>query len=409
MLVSSLDLSHAIAAADNGDWSIAIGCLQHLPLDRLDNNHQILDLALQILVQGDFEQQWEIAKIFPKLGEIAIQPLRTIVNDPDIDLEDRWFGARILGEFKQPQVAIALIELIRQDEDPELTAIAINALTKIGTPAIATLTSLLATPERGMAVAILTQIRHSQTIDPLLQVIDDPDPQIRTLAISALGSFHDRRIPPILLAKLTDVAASVRQAAVVALSLRSDLTAELDLCHNLQPLLFDLNLAVCQATALGLARLPDPHAVVFLTAVLASPRTPSELRSSLILALGWIGTQSAIDSLIAAVGDFPDLTPQIIISIGKTERERIYASQMLVNYLHSNDDSTQQHSAIVKQEIAAALGNLGNIDTVPALVRLTTDPDDRVKLHAIAAISKLSPTISPETRSATPDGSVLLF
>jgi HEAT repeat protein len=390
------DLNSAIAAADRGMWSIVIDALQNLPPAQIANHPQVLDLALQVLNQGDFDQQWEIAKIIPKLGEIAIQPLLAIVHDSDIDLEDRWCGARILGEFKHPQVITALVELIRQQEDPELTSIATGALTKIGTPAIAALTDLLATTDRGMAVRILAQIRHSHTIDPLLQIVDDPDPQIRALAIEALGSFHDARIPPLLLSKLTDVAANVRTAAVVALSLRSDLAAELDLSQHLQPLLFDLDLAVCEATALGLARLPDPAVVTVLTKVLVDSHTPDRLRSAIILALGWIGTRSAIDSLIAALVKFPHLASAIITGIGKTERERIYASQILVNYLHPHSARSEPHSAIVKQEIVAALGNLGNIDTVPDLVKLLGDPDDRVKLHAIAAIARLSPPISPE-------------
>jgi HEAT repeat protein len=384
----SIDLNQAIAAADSGIWSIVIDCLQNLSLAQIENSELVLDLALQVLIQGDFEQQWEIAKIIPKLGEIAIQPLLDIVNDPDIDLEDRWFGARILGDFDRPQVVAVLVELICQNEDPELTAIATGALAKIGIPAIAALTDLLSTTDRSMAVTILAQIRHSQTIEPLLHVIDDTDPQIRTLAVEALGSFHDARIPPILLTKLSDVAASVRKAAVVGLSLRSDLTAELDLLRHLRPLLFDLNLAVCETTALGLARLPDPEVVSVLTEVLVSPHTPNDLKSSAILALGWIGTRQAIDSFFTAlVNTSINLAPEILTGIGKTEQERVYASQLLVRYLHS-----QPHSAIVKQEIVTALGNLGNIDTVPDLVELLRDPDDRVKLYTIAAISKLSPT-----------------
>ncbi len=389
-------LNRAISAADSGKWSIVIDCLQNLSLAQIDNNQQVLDLALQVLIEGDFEQQWDIAKIISKLGEIAVQPLLDIVNDRDLDLEDRWFGARILGEFSHPQVVTALVELVQQNEDPELTAIATGALTKIGTPAIAALTDLLSTTDRGMAVAILAQIRHSQTIEPLLAIVDDPDPQLRTLIVEALGSFHDPRIPPILITKLSDSAASVRKAAIVALSLRSDLAAELNLLQHLRPLLFDLNLAVCAATALGLSRLPDPEVVTVLTEVLASIHTPAELKSAVILALGWIGTQSAIDSLIAALADTSaDLAPEIIISISKTEQERDYASQLLISYLHS-ERNICQHPAIVKQEIAAALGNLGNMNTVPDLVQLLRDPDDRVKLYTITAISKLSPPILPD-------------
>ena len=384
MAASHLD--RAKAAADDGNWSIAIDRLQHLSIDQIAHSELVLDIALQILIQGDFDQQWEIAKVIPKLGNIAIQPLLNLLNDIDIDLEDRWVVAKILGEFHQPQVVIALIELIQQQEDLELTEIATSALTKIGVPAISALTDLLATPDRSIAIATLAQIRHSKTIEPLIQVIDDPDPQLRSLVVEALGSFHDPRIPPLLLTKLTDVNANVRKAAVTALCLRSDIATELDLSQHLCPLLFDLNLAVCQATALGLARLPDRSNIEALTAVLLSPQTPPELQSSVILALGWIGTRAAIDSLIAALPQASiSLAPEIVTAIGKTDREQIYASQVLVHHLKGLDPS----AAIIKQEIATALGNLGNPDIVPDLVQLLDDPDDRVKLYAINAISKL--------------------
>ena len=387
--MSFLDINRAQTAADNGLWSIVTDVLQDLSLTQLEHPQAVLDLALQVLLEGNADRQWDIAKIIPKLGEIAVQPLLAIANDNEIDLEDRWVAVRILGEFSQPEVVMALVGLITRDEDLELTTIATSALTKIGIPAIAALTDLLATAERLVAVKILAQIRHSRTIDPLLQVVDDIDPQIRTLSIEALGSFHDARIPPILLTKLTDVAASVRKAAAVALSLRSDLAAELNLLQRLRPLLFDLDLAVCGATAIGLARLPDPEVVAVLTAVLLSTHTPDRLRSPIILALGWIGTRAAIDSLMAMLNLAPELAPEILTSIGKTEREQVYASESLVGYLRLN----QLHPAIVKQEIAAALGNLGNPQTVSDLVQLLADPDDRVRLYTIAAISKLSPTV----------------
>jgi HEAT repeat protein len=393
-------LDRAQIAANNGDWSIVIDSLQHLSIDQINNQQLVLDLACQVLTNGDFDQQWQIAKIIPKIGEIAITPLLDLLDNHDYELEDRWVVARILGDFSQTQVITALIALISQAEDPELTAIATGALTKIGLPAIAALTNLLATADRGRAITILAQIRHSQTIEPLIAVIDDPDPQLRTLVIEALGSFHDPRILPLLLTKLTDTAATVRKAAVIALSHRSDRSAELNLSQQLRPLLFDLNLAVCQATALSLARFSDDQSVVtILTEVLRSAQTPTALRSSIILALGWIGTKPAIDSLISALtldqlGLDQQQILEIIMAIGKTDHEQIYASQILANYLQVNSHKSAPIltglTAIVKQEIATTLGNLGNPSIVTDLVQLLEDPDDRVRLHTFNAISKLS-------------------
>jgi HEAT repeat protein len=394
-----MNLNRAIVAADNGMWSIVIDCLQEVPLDRIKANERVLDLALQLLLQGDLEQQWTIAKIIPKVGEIALQPLLEIVNDPDIDLEDRWAAGRILGAFSQPQSIEALVFLIQQDEDPELTAIATGALAQIGMPAISAVTELLVPDGSGsssqiaLAVRILARIRHSQTIEPLLQLVDDPDPQIRSLVIEALGSFHDPRIPPLLISKLTDVSASTRTAAVVALCLRGDLATELNLLDRLQPLLFDLNIEVCEATARGLARVNDPGVVPVLAKVLGSQQTPDRLKAAVILAIGWIGTQPAIDTLIAALATTAPFAPELIIAIGKTECDRTYASQQLVTYLRSSHITTTPLQSIVKQQIATALGNLGNLATVPDLEQLLTDPDDRVRLHAQTAIAKLSATI----------------
>ncbi len=406
------ELQAANAAAQSGKWSVVIDCLQSLPIgsatcasppNKLQAlRAEALDLALQVLLQGDFEEQWEIAKIIPKLGEIAIEPLLDSINDLSLDLEDRWFVARILGEFDRPQVITALVELVKQNEDPELVTIATSALAKIGTTAIATLADLLKPPVGGvvvpkhrvLAIAALAQIRHSHTIEPLLSAASDPDDQIRTIAIEALSSFHDPRIPPILLAKLTDATASVRKAAVVGLCLRSELAAELNLVQCLRPLLFDLNLAVCEATALGLARLPDPRVVEILRQVAIAPNTPETLRAQAILALGWIGTESAIACLGEVLTTAPtDLAREIIASISKTEHERVYASQLLIAYL--NTENAQQ-SATLKQELVAALGNLGNPQTVSDLVAMLGDPDDRVKFYTIAAISKLSPTVPPQ-------------
>jgi HEAT repeat protein len=397
----SSPLDRAQIATTNGDWSIIIDSLQQLSIDQINHNQLVLDLAFQVLVNGDFDQQWQIAKIIPKLGEIAIQPLLDLLDDQDYDLEDRWVVARILGDFGQPQVIAALIALISQNEDVELTAIATTALTKIGVPAIAALTDLLPTADRASAITILAQIRHSQTIEPLIAVIDDPDPQLRALVIESLGSFQDSRILPLLITKLTDTAAIVRTAAVIALSLRSDRSAEFSLSKYLRPLLFDLNLAVCQATALGLARFTDDQSViVMLVEVLRSTQTPTELRSSVVLSLGWIGTKPAIDSLISALAleelrlDQHQIL-EIIRAIGKTDREQIYASQILANYLDVNSHKSAPVliglTAIVKQEIATVLGNLGNPQIVSDLVQLLDDPDDRVRLHTMAAISKLSP------------------
>src|SRR4028118_1555477 len=119
-------LEQAAAAAQQGNWSLLNQYLQQLPLGKKTTDsdaepalvndtdlEQVLNLALDVLDAGDFQERWEVAKVFPKLGAIAIAPLIELLEDDEADLEMRWFAARILGEFNDPVVVTSLVELLR--------------------------------------------------------------------------------------------------------------------------------------------------------------------------------------------------------------------------------------------------------------------------------------------------------
>uniref|UniRef100_A0ACD5GSD1 HEAT repeat domain-containing protein n=1 Tax=Desertifilum tharense IPPAS B-1220 TaxID=1781255 RepID=A0ACD5GSD1_9CYAN len=111
---------------------------------------QILEFALTALSWGDFQQRWDIAKLFPKLGTGAIAPLIALLEDEQTDWELRWFVSRILGDFHEPVVLEALVNLLKTSEGEDLIATAAIALTNFGSAAIAALTDLLAEPRTRM-------------------------------------------------------------------------------------------------------------------------------------------------------------------------------------------------------------------------------------------------------------------
>jgi HEAT repeat protein len=392
-------LKLVLTAAQTGNYQKAIQSLQSLNIEGQSEGDrvQILELCLEILTAGDFQERWEIAKILPKLGDMALEPLIDLLTNTEYELEDRWFAARILGEFRNATAIAALVDCLGVDTEPEIAEMVTSALANIGTPVIVALTELLATPNRKLAVQVLSQIRHSQTLESLIGVIDDPDAEIRTLAIEALSSFHDRRIPPLLISKLTDLAAPVRRAAVIGLTMRSDLAVELDLVEKLAPLLFDLNLSVCGATALGLSRISNPTVVPILGRVLKSPHTPLELQSKLVLALSWIATPIALDDLAATLFTAPThLVIEIIDRIGQIDREQKYATELLIKFLRSSE--INQHPTSVISAIACSLGNLGDTQSVDELVQLLGKTDDRIKFQTICALQKISPHLPVQIR-----------
>ncbi|MBE9129063.1 MULTISPECIES: HEAT repeat domain-containing protein [unclassified Coleofasciculus] len=395
----SKTLEQAKTAAQQGNWSLLNQCLQRLHGDRKStesqlpdesNQQQVLDLALQVIEAGDFQERWEVAKLFPSIGQPAIAPLIELLQDEDADPEARWFAGRILGEFNEPMVVVSLVQLLQVSEDEDLAQIAAQALANMGSSAIEALSRLLAEEElRALAVQALFHIRRPETIAPLLSVVDDPLPTIRATAIEALSSFHDSRIPPILVAALKDKAALVRKVAVIGLGLRAHQLTHLDLVNCLKPLLYDLNGDVCQQAAIALGRLGTDDASEALFRVLKSPATPVELKLELVRALSWSETAKALDYLQEGLRWAPELVCQEIVTVlGRVESAPLKpkATQILINFLHSGQQAIQQTR--IRQAIALSLGQLGDEQAIEVLSKLTGDSEHTVRLHAIAALKK---------------------
>ncbi|MBD2530324.1 HEAT repeat domain-containing protein [Nostoc flagelliforme FACHB-838] len=392
-------LVQAEAAYNADDWSLLIQYLQQLTLgadsehpEIVKNREYLLKLTLSILEMGDFHQRWEITKVLTHLGNISIPPLIEILEDEDAEEELRWYAARTLGEFQQPNAIASLVELLKTDEDEELKAIAATALGQMGTVAIASLTELLLDEDtRLLAVRSLCCIRQAETIAPLLSVVQDPQVAVRAAAIEALSSFHDERVPPILLNALDDIAATVRRAAVLGLSFRPDLHQALDLVKRLQPKLYDFNLEVCCAAAVALSRIGSNEAAKYLFDLLISPHTPLPLQLESIRALSWIGTLSSLEYLQTALNqsNSETLWQEIVTVLGRVQESQLTtpAAEILLQILRLQHPVTE--IASIRSAIALSLGQLGKMQAIEPLISLLADRNTSVRLHAIAALKNL--------------------
>ncbi|QHG15346.1 HEAT repeat domain-containing protein [Nostoc sp. ATCC 53789] len=399
-MVSNINqlLVQAQTAYNAADWSSLIQYLQQLILgsdsqhpEVVKNREYLLTLAISMLEMGDFQQRWEITKVLTHLGNIAIPPLIDILEDEDAEEELRWYAARTLGEFQQPEAIAPLVELLKIDEDEELKAIAATALGKMGNVAITSLTELLADEDtRLLAVRSLSCIPQTETITPLLTVVQDPQATIRTAAIEALSSFHDERIPPILLNALDDIAATVRRAAVLGLGFRPDLREALDLVTRLQPKLYDFNLDVCCAAAVSLSRMGCNDAAKHLFNLLISPQTPTKLQLETIRALSWVGTPSSLEYLQTAFNQITSETlwQEIVTVLGRVQKpQTTQAVEILLQILRSQHPATEIVN--IKSAIALSLGQLSEIQAIEPLISLLADSNVSVRLHAIAALKNL--------------------
>lgn len=389
--------------AQRGDWSAVALTLQQryhagdwtqLSVDEVAS---LVSLAIAVLKSGDFQERWDVAKVFPGLREAAIAPLITLVQDEDEQPETRWFAVRLLGEARHPAAIQALVELLNSEDD-DLREIASETLATFGTHAIASLTDLLSAPEtRLLAVQALTQIRHSVTIAPLLTVVQDDNATIRAMTIEALGSFHDPQVPPILIQALTDPAASVRRAAIAGLAVRTDLTESLGLVNRFVDRLWDLNIGVCQQAAIALGRIgadaATDAAVDALSRAIAAANTPEILQVEIIRALAWIGTPPAFYSLQNLLENprrqAAQVSQEIAIALGRWADPGLKsaAAQVLAQSLNQEFAQVPQ----IQQAIALALGQLQQPIAIEPLIQLLASQDARIGLHAIAALKQIQP------------------
>ncbi|MEP6490785.1 HEAT repeat domain-containing protein [Microcoleus vaginatus GB2-A3] len=392
-------LQKAQVAADRQNWSGLVECLQEVTAkgSKPQEQHileQAVSLAIQALEWGDFQDRWEIAKVLPNLGNCAIAPLIAVLEDEDADTEPRWFAARILGKFDRPEVIQALVELVK-NSDEELSQIAAETLGNFGPTAIESLANLLQQEDsRQFATAALAQIRRSETIAPLLSVVADSQVAVRAHAIEALSSFHDSRIPPVLVAALKDPATAVRKEAVRALGVRAYLDAELDLVNLLKPLLSDIRLEVCQQAAIAIGRVKTDAAAAALFELLRSPTTPVELQIETVRALSWMETGTALAYLHQALmAQFTNINStvyqEIVTVVGRVEKPELkaVAAEILIDLFSTNHPAVQE--AVSKKSLALGLGKLGDMRGLDALISMLGDADSSVRLHCMAALKQL--------------------
>jgi HEAT repeat protein len=390
-------LERAQAAADRGDWPNLLALLQGLvsgvAFDPEDETtaQMALDLALLLLMEGEFQERWEGAKVLAKLGDRAIGGLLALIQDPEIDQDARWFGVRVLAGFQSPQIIPSLIALIVQTDDPDLSAMAVNSLGQMGQAVLPYIADLLAQPHRRrLAAQILCLIRHSQTIPLLLEIASDREAAVRAIALEALGSFHSPEIAQTLLDALQDQASSVRSAAVKGIGFCAQELQEVDWVGALEPMLNDLNLDTCRHSALTLSRIGTPEAALALHRALNKPHIPEALGLEFIRALGWIEQPTSLDLLMQAIQNTrlaPRLRQEACNLLGRRQSERPSTSQLLQAYLPASPLD-------LRTTIVTALGQLAQPTAIVPLIACLPSHDGHLRLHIIAALRAIDPKLA---------------
>lgn len=357
-------------------------------MTNLLETNEILEKILNSLFNGDFQQRWEVVKILPKFGAIAIKPLEEILLDETEEVEIRWFCLKTLGEFQDIDIVLILTKLLETTEEEELITLASNILAKQGKQAIETLSNLLnSSSYKLLAIKALAQIPSREVIEPLLLMVTDNDIEIRVTALAALSSFSDLSITQVLIKALKDNSSQVRLEAVTNLGLRAKYNPNLPITSLIAELLYDINLEVCQKAAIALSRIKSKTSAKALWEVLKSSNTPVMLKTTIIKALAWMETPKSLEYLEQALLLVEEaLIIEIITVLGriKPEKLRYQAVEILLNFYHSEHPSLTNSK--IKESLAYAWSQLGDNRTKNPLMELQKSQDSLVIIHANAAL-----------------------
>ena len=235
---SLIETLHARRFDLHGGWSPLLdeATLRTLKAQLRATNPTHLRDALEILpsLEGDFAEELALLLGHPET-DIRIRAVRLLGGSGRLELVTR---VQPLLEDPDPEVRAAAIGTVcaigrersiraasrfLQDESPVVRAAAVTALIEHGgldgiLTAAEPLKGLLThadAMERLQGARVLGRIRVRSFFQPVLELLQDPDPTVRLAAVEAAGEMQSLELVPSLIYKLGDRA--VAEAASVAL------------------------------------------------------------------------------------------------------------------------------------------------------------------------------------------------
>ncbi|MGK7889928.1 MAG: HEAT repeat domain-containing protein [Leptolyngbyaceae cyanobacterium] len=401
-------LISAHAALDCDDWTTLVQCVRDFlgQKHRAVQQEQFIQLGVKALVLADFQTRWSLVPLLSKFGHGAIAPLISALHafDPDDPGDDEadwdllWFIARILGNIHHPDAVAALVQVLQTSPSEDVVTAAITALAQQGSDAVPPLLQLLGhSATKEAAAQALAHIFVKNPSDELRQtlmvVVQDPDAMVRATVLDALSHCHQVQATACLIQGAQDAVASVRQAAVTGLGMQAQTVDPTEFISALQPRLWDMDGEVRRQAAIALSRLQTAAAATTLATALKDTQFPATLKLDIVRALIWTNTPDGLDYLSHYLQTHiakAEIYQEVAVMLGRVEAIPLHrqATELLLDIL--NHHSLAQQSAMLRQAIATSLGQLGQPGAKAALTQLTQDEDDRVRLHAIAALKSVA-------------------
>jgi HEAT repeat protein len=158
--------------------------------------------------------------------------------------------------------------------------------------------------------------------------------------------------------------------------------------------LWDIRLEVCSEAVIAIGRLKTDAAAAVLFELLRSATTPIQLQIETIRGLSWMETATALEYLKKVlIACNPNINStvcqEIVIVLGRWSKPELKtsAAKILMDFIESNHPAVED--AGIKQSLALALGQLGDMRALDVLIQLLANPDNSVRLHSLSALKQL--------------------
>jgi len=158
--------------------------------------------ALPYLMEALHDSYWwyereyaasDLLSAIEKMGTAAVDPLIKALQDKEGTV--RKFAASLLGRLGDPR-AIEPLGMALYDLHHEVGKASAEALARFGVPALEVLVEALSHPEmwiRIHSIGALSRIRDGRITPILLQMLNDPERDVRKTVIHSLGELKDPR------------------------------------------------------------------------------------------------------------------------------------------------------------------------------------------------------------------------
>ena len=282
---------------------------------------------------------------------------------------------------RKERVSLALIEALESEENPEVRANLVHTLGDLESEvSLEALGRVLGEdPDlevRRMAIWALGEMSSPASIPQLLQAIDDEDTEVRSRVAWALGEIDDPAAVPALSRMLAiEKDPEVKRKLVWALGEIEDVAA----LEGLSEAMSDTDVEVRRMAAWALGELEDPRA---LTALLKATNDEDvEVRRKVAWALGESEDMLALEALSRFVKDEDEgVRSMAVRGLGEL------GSPLAVSALM---ELFKDESRDVRAKAAWALGEIESKEAVPGLLMMINDEDVEIRRQVVYALGEI--------------------